>query len=96
MSDLSRDQLRVVICFGGLLGLFVQLLAQTFLSVDPGATLTGVFGTLATLPVADSAFEKFSSKRGDPPGPSDPKEETSVTQRRRDERDRIDYMIAAT
>lgn len=70
MSTLNRDQLRVVVCFAGLFGLFVQLLAQTFFGAEVGAGLTGTFGTLATLPVVDGAVERYSAKRG--PGPPDP------------------------
>ena len=70
MSNLNRDQLRVVVCFAGLFGLFVQLLAQTFFGAEVGSGLTGTFGTLATLPVVDGAVERYTAKRG--PGPPDP------------------------
>ena len=73
MGAFSRDELRVIVCFAGIFGLFVQLIAQSFFGAEVGAGLTGTFGTLATLPVVDSAVERYSSKRGpgDPPdGPS--------------------------
>ena len=73
MSNLDRDRLRVIVCFAGLFGLFFQLFAETVFGATIGAGLTGTFGTLATLPVVDSAVERYSSKRqGPPPDPSEP------------------------
>lgn len=77
MSNLDRDRLRVIVCFAGLFGLFFQLIAETVFGATIGGGLTGTFGTLATLPVVDSAVEKFSTKRGpadpgDPPSPPPP------------------------
>lgn len=103
MSNLNRDQLRVVVCFAGIFGLFVQLIAQSFFGAEVGAGLTGTFGTLATLPVVDSAVERYSSKRGptDPPDPPPPVEEESTTDRitrRSDEQQRersgMDLLVA--
>lgn len=71
MGAFSRDQLRVIVCFAGIFGLFFQLVAETVFGASIGAGLTGTFGTLATLPFVDSAVEKFSSKRG-PSDPDDP------------------------
>ena len=70
MSDLNRDQLRVVVCFAGIFGLFFQLVAETVFGASVGAGLTGTFGTLATLPVVDGAVERYTAKR-DPGGPPD-------------------------
>ena len=75
MSNLNRDQLRVVVCFAGIFGLFFQLVAETVFGASVGAGLTGTFGTLATLPVVDGAVERYTAKRdpGEPPdGPSPP------------------------
>lgn len=103
MSAFSRDQLRVIVCFAGIFGLFVQLIAQSFFGAEVGAGLTGTFGTLATLPVVDSAVERYSSKRGptDPPDPPPPVEEESTTDRitrRSDEQQRersgMDLLVA--
>lgn len=71
MTKLKRDELRVIVCFAGIFGLFFQLLAQTFLGAEVGQGLTGSFVTLVTLAIADSAWEKFTGKRG-PSDPGDP------------------------
>lgn len=68
MSNLKRDELRVIVCFAGIAGLFIQLLAQTFLGATVGAGLTGSFVTLVSLAIGDAAWERYASKRG----PSDP------------------------
>lgn len=105
MRNFSRDELRVVVCFAGIAGLFFQLLAQTVLGAEVGQGLTGAFVTLATLPLADAALEKFSSKRGptDPPDspPPAPPESTSEGIKRRSDiqhQERSDFeslMVAA-
>lgn len=108
MSNFTRDELRVIVCFAGIFGLFVQLLAQTIFGAEVAAGLTGTFGTLATLPVVDSAVEKFAGKRGptdpplDPPsstgGEATPTSENSVLPRQNDDRKRgsssVDLLVA--
>lgn len=104
MSRFSRDELRVVVCFAGIFGLIFQLIAQTLFGAEIGAGLTGTFGTLATLPVVDSAVERYSTKRGpaDPPDDPPPVEEESTSERitrRSDEQQRersnIELLVAA-
>lgn len=68
MSNLKRDELRVIVCFAGIAGLFIQLLAQTFMNATVGQGLTGSFVTLVALSIGDAAWERYASKRG----PSDP------------------------
>ena len=80
----------MIVCFAGIFGLFVQLIAQSFFGAEVGAGLTGTFGTLATLPVVDSAVEKFSTKRGpanpgDPPSPPPPTSQDPAAPRPPDE-----------
>lgn len=83
MDRFSRDELRVIVCFAGIAGLFFQLIAQTVFGADVSSGLTGGFITLSTLPVVDSAWEKFSSKRGPTDPPEPPSSSTPESQRER-------------
>lgn len=95
----------MIVCFAGIFGLFVQLIAQSFFGAEVGAGLTGTFGTLATLPVVDSAVERFSTKRGpndppdDPPPPVPDETGSERITRRSDEQQRersgMDLLVAA-
>lgn len=98
MNRFSRDELRVVVCFAGIFGLIFQLIAQTLFGAEIGAGLTGTFGTLATLPVVDSAVERYSTKRGPTDPPDDPPPVERITRRSDEqqlERSNIELLVAA-
>lgn len=101
MSKFKRDELRVVVVFGCLGGLLVQLVAETFLGLTIGQGLTNSFVTLIVAAIADSAWEKFSEKRGpsdDPPSRPPSKELPSSrppNNERRHERSDIESLAIA-
>lgn len=103
MSKLKRDELRVIVCFAGIAGLFFQLIAQTVFGAVIGSGLTGSFVTLVTVAIGDAAWERYTTKRGtDPELPSSPPKEPSsspTTQQRPNgqrERAEIESLAVAT
>lgn len=104
MDRFRRDELLVIVCFAGVVGLFLQLAFQS-LGLPTKDVLTGAFITLATIPFVGAAAERWWSKRGpddeDPPAPGplemDESQADRITRRsneQRQQRSDMDLAVA--
>lgn len=93
----SRDELRVIVVFAGIAGLFFQLVGQTVFDATAGPSLTTAFVTIIGFAIGDAVWERYSAKRGpsDPP-PPDARDENPRSQQSEQSsgRSTIDFSVA--